>query len=550
MTVQEMPNARTLPLYLTKEHKEYLDREWSYNPNNSKTVRLPPTTKLNPLTYRNENRSPLPIYNPLSSSIAENSTPEANIKFSPEIDESKDDLSKRVNEIIETEASYTSHCSNLAIQYFDNLSSFKSEFPAAVQITKECIYALIEIHNNLLQEMKSIRSQNQSIIDQCNKIAKAIAKSGISVFWYSMYCTNYDQLVPYEFHIKNTTTSDSPGSAPQEFFLGIKNFLECQQVPLKRKDLSFMSLCQRPVDRIVKYKLFVKEMKNAFVELNKDTTTLEKAFEMISQQLSKIDESRISMLENRQLNSLVNFAGAEIDPKYRELKFGANFFGNPVAIGFASVIFLRNSKPEMIHSPIILYKGHLVILEYNQVISRHSPGKYKPKFVLPLLNTSMVKEFRYGLLVNLSTNIKLQFRSSSNQYQVILCFLSTSEVDFWKVKFDLLINVTHQGSCEYKLERDHLFCLVPRNTTPCWKDEYDDPQNTLHYTASQLSIQVKFRFDLYLKSKLHIKYDELRPGPKYTVMLWLIDVYNNERHFKQIASKEIPFYTCNRAIHG
>ncbi|CAL1208457.1 unnamed protein product [Candida parapsilosis] len=174
-------------------------------------------------------------------------------------------------------------------------------------------------------------------------------------------------------------------------------------------------------------------------------------------------------------------------------------------------------------------------------------GKYKPKFIIPLSNTSMVKEFRYGLHVNLSTNIKLQFRSSSNQYQVVLCFVSQKEHDFWSIKFDLLINVTHQGSCEYKSDTDHLFCHTPKNLTSCWKDEYDDPEDTLHFTASQISLQVKIRFDLYLKNRIQVKLGELASGSKHTVTLWFIDVYNNERHFKQIASKEIPFYTCNRA---
>ncbi|CCG25934.1 hypothetical protein CORT_0C05600 [Candida orthopsilosis Co 90-125] len=544
MTTQEMPGTRTLPLYLTKEHKDYFKQELTIGPKTQAR-----SSRLTPLSFKlNEAKSPLPTYNPLSSPTVDNTTPEAHVRFSPEVDRPKEELVRRVEEIIQTEASYVSHCSNLMIQYLSNLQHFQMELPAAVLITKECVQALIEIHRPLLQEMTSIRSKNQSIIDQCNKIAKSIAKSGVSVFWYSLYCTHYDQLVPFELFIENEKEIKNQGDTPsmKSFFLGIKNFLEGQQVAIKRKDLSFMSLCQRPVDRIVKYKLFIKGMKNTFAELGEDTTTLEKAFELISQQLTEIDESRISMQENRQLNLLVNFAGPETNPLYQRLNLEANFFGNPVAIGFASVIFVKSSKPEMIYSPIVLYKAHLVILEYNQVINRHTPGKYKPKFIIPLSNTSMVKEFRHGLSVNQSTNIKLQFRSCSNQYQVVLCFLSFEEFEFWKVKFDLLINVTHQGSCEYKSATDHLFCLTPKYLTPCWKDEYDNSEDINHYAASQLSIQVKFRIDLCLKNKVHVKYEELSPGPKYTVMLWLIDVYNSERHFKQIASKEIPFHTCTR----
>ncbi|KAI5960930.1 hypothetical protein KGF57_001862 [Candida theae] len=549
MTTHRIPGSRTLPLYLTKEHRNYFERDLTFSP---RTTRISPPTKLSPLTDKlNEARSPLPIYNPLSSSIVGNSTPEAKVRFSPEIDVTQEDLAKRVDEIIQTESNYISHCSTLVISYLENVQNFKTELPAAVQITKECVLALITIHKQLLEEMRSIRIQNQSLIDQCNRIAKSIAASGISVFWYSIYCTHYDQLIPFEIFIEKRDEQDphDQGAAPKTFFLGVKNFLESQQASIKRKDLSFMSLCQRPVDRIVKYKLFVKGMKNAFVKLGQDAATLEKAFESISHQLDEIDGSRISMTENKQLNVLVNFVGPDSEPLHSKLNMEANFFGSPVAIGFASVIFVKNSKPEMIHSPIVLYKAHLLILEYNQVINRHLPGKYKPKFIIPLSNTSMVKEFRYGLSVNLSTNIKLQFRSCSDQYQIILCFLSEVEHKFWKSKFDLLINVTHQGSCEYKSNTDHLFCLTPKNATPCWKDDYDDPENAIHYIATQLSLQVKLRFDLCLKGKVHVKYDEMPPGPKYTVMLWLMDVYNNERHFKQIASKDIPYHTCNRNIH-
>lgn len=514
--MHQVQGAQTLPLYLTKEHKEYFTT-------NELTLG-PARLSAKPLTER-------PPFNPFSS---DNTTPEANFKFSPEINGSKEDLVRRVDEIIQTEATYISNCSNLVIMYLGHLQHLQFELPAAVHITKECILALVTIHQRLLDEMNNIRSKNQSIVDQCNQIAKSIAKSGISVFWYSLYCTHYDRLIPIE-PLAKSNSKNVP--LMKSFLLGMKNFLESQHA--KHKDLSFMSLCQRPVDRIVKYKLFIKGMMNTFIELGKDTFNLEKAYELVSQQLSKIDDSRISMNANRQLNNLVNFESlCDVD---------ANFFGNPVSVGFASVIYVKNSKPEMNHSPIVLYKAHLVILEYNQVINRHSMGKYKPKFIIPLLNTSMVKEFRYGLHVNLSTNIKLQFRSSSNQYQVVLCFVSQKEHDFWSIKFDLLINVTHQGSCEYKLDTDHLFCHTPKNLTSCWKDEYDDPEDTLHFTASQISLQVKIRFDLYLKNRIQVKLGELASGSKHTVTLWFIDVYNNERHFKQIASKEIPFYTCNRA---
>ncbi|KAI5950559.1 hypothetical protein CANMA_005219 [Candida margitis] len=546
--------SQTLPLYLTKEHKAYLtERPDLLTISPKKQARISPTNKSTPLNYKlNESRSPLPIFNPpssTSSSTVDNITPEAKTRFSPEIDRSSEDLIRRVEEIIQTETTYISHCSNLVIQYLTNLQHFQTELPAAVHITKECVFALVDIHNQLLKEMISIRNQNQSIVDMCNSIAQSIAKSGISVFWYSLYCTHYDQLIPFELFvgISNKSLNQENGTpSMKSFFLGIKNFLESQQVTIKRKDLSFMSLCQRPVDRIVKYKLFVKGMMNTFVELGADTTILVKAFELISQQLAKIDESRIYMNENRQLNSLVDFAGPQTNPLYQRLNLEANFFGNPVAIGFASVISLKNSKPEMIHSPIILYKAHLVILEYNPVITRHSSKKYKPKFIIPLSNISIFKEFKNGLLVNLTTAIKLQFRASSNQYQMVLCFLSSTEYEFWKIKLDLLINVTHQGSSDYKSEVSHLFYFIPKNITACWKDQYNESEKYLNHVDSQQTFRVKFRVDLCLKNKVCLKVQELPPGPKYTLKTWIIDVFNNERHFKHIASKEIPFHTCNR----
>lgn len=56
------------------------------------------------------------------------------------------------------------------------------------------------------------------------------------------------------------------------------------------------------------------------------------------------------------------------------------------------------------------------------------------------------------------------------------------------------------------------------------KDEYEDPEDINHYTASQLSIQVKFRIDLCLKNKVHVKYEEL-PLDRNTLLCYGLLTY-------------------------
>ncbi|CAK9439616.1 uncharacterized protein LODBEIA_P37160 [Lodderomyces beijingensis] len=528
---------------------------------------------------------------PLSESTIDSHSPIAHKVFTPRKDENYVPLyhlQMTLKEIAETERSFVEKMRELRNMYLENLENMNIELPTPVRITKLCLEKILEIHGNLLVEMDRIRNcKNYDYGEQAIRIADTLSTSGVSCFWYSWYCSQhkavckmYDQgLFPLNLKVNErvrTSTEDEletraraksmsgSMSTIKHLFRGVQNLIESQELPARRRDLSIKSLSQKPIDRIVKYPLFVESLRGSCQLLNYDTGSLTNHISEIKQQLYRVNEStrtieQSSLIRQKRLHELIDLQrpknGSGLSD-FDVINVDICFFGDPIVIGFASVVSIHGDEPKLQHCPIILFKSHLLIVKYVSIFERRPTErahdrkrKYRVVFIIPLAITSLYDAGQddHRLHLDYKNWLKLVFRIDTLQYEVVLCFLGRKEYHFWKDNFELVINEVNGGTCKFKTrDCDSVAYLshVPFDMSP-----YRTHSEAAAKKKSCL-VPVKFKVDLILLSQVgnrleYASFSDLKA--ERAVTLGWLDVAVNERHFRGVISREIPLYTRRRS---
>ncbi|KAI3403451.2 hypothetical protein KGF56_003735 [Candida oxycetoniae] len=575
-----------------------------------------------PPSLRNNNNGKLSssAFTVSSESTIDEKSPHAENIFSARKDENfmaLHHLQMTLTEIVDTERQFIENTRELRNMYLENLQNLNVELPIPVRITKLCLEKMIEIHSGILTKLETIRlNRSLNYGEQANRISQVISQAGICCFWYSWYCSQHKAvgkmynkaLFPLEFskHCETTNyyiggggeqyqqSSPSPSqlsvqsqrqqkyatiktyqsfSAIRHLFTGVQNLVESQQPQHARKDLSIRSLSQQPIDRIVKYPLFVDSLCVNCGLLNYNTDLLNTSVDKIRRQLFSVNEAtkqieQLNELRISRLNQLIDWTQVFNNKNSRfncsdfcNIDVDCYFFGNPLLIGFASVIYVNNNCPKLQHCPVILFKSHLVILQHNNIFKRTFKSsannfnrKYIPNFIIPLVNTSLFVDEKNcrGLYLNYLNCLKLVFRVENFQFEVVLLFLDQKEFDIWKEHLHVSLNEVNGGSCDFKTTNNHAIAYL--NYVPQGASIYATNFESGRSSSSSSSDRnlykqevffVKFQLDLLLHNMISLHYDILEYASCKILTLKFYDVWYNERNFRDLILEKLPLYTIN-----
>ncbi|KAI5965266.1 uncharacterized protein KGF55_001486 [Candida pseudojiufengensis] len=408
-------------------------------------------------------------------------------------------LISRMEEIIKTNKTYLNDCKELNRSYLSIFELPECESPIPFIIVKECLLKLIEIHDELNKQFEEIEKHTSNgVISNIEKIMTSIAKEGLNVFYYLNYCSNStaihelnecfktddeDELDP-DLEISNGTIKKKFKVEDQfQFKLsifkhqqGIQNVLNSENTGEFKRNLSFQALHHNGIMKIFQYKNFACNSIKDMRDLEKKTINLEKVLKEINNKISIINKENDSNSINSKLNEIIDFSNyLNINHKYfnfKKLHYKFNqliseFFGKPLFIGSGFVIYIKENKPVLKHSIIILFKCHLIILGYVEPLKRTCRyKKFKPKFIIPLVKCSIIyeKSDTNGIQFNFNNGIKLRFAIQSIQFEIILGFLTLEDYNEWYEKLDLLINHVHNGNYIDKVNDGFVYLnQVPKN---------------------------------------------------------------------------------------
>ena len=499
-------------------------------------------------------------------------------------------LQKTLDEVVYTERSYLEKLYYLKKMYLDSVSSnIKIELPTPIVIIRLCLEQIINIHETILYDLDDIMSNKiTNIKKQVDKVSVLLAQIGLNNFWYSWFCMQHET-VGKTFNeaknMSNKTNFENINRSTQSMVQGVRNLIEAGQVGVQNKDLSFSSLCRQPISRILKYPLFLKDLSKKYSILGFDNTILEKNLSILHRSLDQINDAKKNFDESIQilktsLDQLIDFehcwGNSVIDnnsnsnnndkhkeskndnpyicSEYNDVELNIDFFGDPVLIGFSAVITVHNGKPKVHHCPLILFKSHLLILKYRNIIKRNfekqlgekNGKKFKVDFIIPLANTTVYcesKNFNHGLHLISENTIKLVFRVHYVQFEVVLYYPSRLEFRIWRAHFRVMVNEVNCGSCEFA---DDANIMVRLHAVPQEVDTYCqrnlETSKVFHYKHIKVSLHAEWCLHDRGAGETQILRCSELAKVHYKLVLKALDVFINERLFAHLVSAETHIY--------
>ncbi|RCK55380.1 hypothetical protein Cantr_04292 [Candida viswanathii] len=417
------------------------------------------------------------IFEPLipttsTTSVTDVVSPQPGITYSPQDRESvtiQRTLQCSLEEIKMTESQYLSALKTLNRDYFQKLiEDIKIEVPVPITNVCNILTHLIEYHGKMNRAFAEITDLD--IHKRCSNYCRIIAENGINVHLYKWYCSQH-KIIQDIFHSFQSTQLTSNKKCWQmmiltfdSWFKGWQNFNECQQSPRNKKDFSLMSLLQRPIDRITKYRLFMESILKNYIRLGYDTTEIQQSVDIVRLQLSKINCNLEEGYIPDNLSSLVNFQ----ELKFQNYQLDSQFFGIPYLIGTCWVIYVENKTPKCQNVPIVLFKSHILLLEYHysQLL------KFNIKFVIPVTKCYLDLEAQtssHGLHTMYPYCVKLQFQIGYRKFEALLCWVVKSDYDIWIAELSVIIQFVNQCEAPLSTSLDMIEYLyrIPPDMSPC-----------------------------------------------------------------------------------
>ena len=490
-----------------------------------------------------------------TTSVTDVVSPQPGISFSPQDSERitvQKTLLCSIEEIRTTESQYLSDLKTLNNDYFQKLiEDVKIEVPVPIRIVHNILTKLIEYHDRMTRSFAKITHLN--IFKMCILYCQIISEYGINVFLYKWFCS---QIISHDFsQFTKLPTLHAPGKkilipTVDSWFKGWQNFFECQQSPRNKKDFSLMSLLQRPIDRITKYRLFMESILKNFVRLGYDTSEIEKSIEIVRHQLNRINENLDNGFSQQSLTVLVNFD----ELKFQNYQLGCQFFGIPYFIGTCWIIYVENKIPKSQNVPIILFKSHILLLEY-----RHSnQQKYSIKFVIPITKCHLDSESQtstHGLHTLYPYCLKLQFQIHSSKYEVLLCWVVKSDYDAWMDEMTVMIDFVNGENDSNSASVDmveYLYKLPPKispfDVLTSSPDFLTQKQNCYFNDCFMIKVNMDKTTLKFSDSPVYLS-QNLRNvrnySNSYTITLKLRDLFINERYFRELFNTRLKTHTSD-----
>lgn len=357
-------------------------------------------------------------------------------------------LGKLVEELFDTEVVYVDSLTMLKKFYIDPLVSSNSPMCGIPFILlQNILQLLIQNHLQLLKIFQNCGEARN--IQNVSKLLEHISSNALSVHLYEEYCNVYEdvlKLVKQEHLVDKLRMNET-------WTKGWQNFLEATQPSTKRMDLSFISLIQRPIARLSKYKLIaVSTAKHVAKIKNKDDddmNVIDQLVVSIKNKLMQInDQSQEFEMKDKtlQINEVLDFENINCF----NVKLSLQFFGKNLLCGILVAIWLQRKKLDVMESEVramtvgsFLYKSHLILCDVG---NKATSKKHDIKFIIPLSKCQISENLQDtwgGLYSNYPYTIKLIYENGFRQYELLLVSLTKNEFLAWRNYLKTIIEVVN-----------------------------------------------------------------------------------------------------------
>lgn len=362
-------------------------------------------------------------------------SPRPNVTYSDPYDGGNSQTSKVLDELTTSETTYLISLQMLKRFYIDPLITAKRDVCGApILFFQVILEKLIEAHSQTAELFLQLKASKSS---HFLAYVEAINLVAINLHYYEEYCNIYDDVLLI-FRANNTT---------DKFFLNrvwsqsLQLYLEATQPATLRMDLSFISLIQRPISRISKYRLIIESLIKTLTP-NYTAFRVQTLLESIKVKLNEINDDckHFKKIEKTsKVNEILNFAAID---KF-DFNISLEFFGKPLLIGVLTAVWLE----DRIHKPnfkgqvmaAFLYKSHLLLSDVNKT-------KGDVSFVIALSRCQITidsKDSVGGLYSDYPYTIKLTFEIGFRQYEILLILLTKREFLIWRDNLVTMIDIVN-----------------------------------------------------------------------------------------------------------
>ncbi|KAL6452727.1 hypothetical protein SBY92_000067 [Candida maltosa Xu316] len=471
-----------------------------------------------------------------SETLTDSTSPQPDISHSPQ------DLVRIANqrnlqfileEIKKTEASYLSDLKTLKRDYLETLiEDIDTEVPVPVKIVYSILTEMIECHDKMVRLFEQVNDE-PNILKRSNAYCSIISTNGVNSLLIDWYCSVHVHAIPILLGSTFTLSNTSFDS----WFRCWNNF---SRTSLKSyKDLNLLSLLQRPTIRKSHHKLFLENILKCYVKLGFETSHIQASIDKICNDLNKINENNETDSIYDSLARLIDFS----DLSYQTYNLDHKFFGLPYLIGTSWVIYIQKGAIQTYNAPTIVFKSHLLLLEYQNL-----KPDYKIKFIIPLEKchlTAHGTSSPYGMHSTYQYCVKLSFEIETCKYEILLCWLTKQEYDVWVDELTVLIDFVNNNDNTTKSEVDTIQYLY---RLPVELSCYDTPVET--YLSSEDTcyfgdcIVINIEIDNRLKELLgmpvsHSIREKWKQKNRKVLYMRLKDLYWSEYAFQSLISKEL-----------
>ncbi|ODQ81754.1 hypothetical protein BABINDRAFT_165277 [Babjeviella inositovora NRRL Y-12698] len=377
-------------------------------------------------------------------------SPILSVSYSPEINANyKQNLLRRklLEELINSEESYVSSLKLLVTVYLQPaLDSRRPATGIPIIALFEVSTLLLSVHQTLLLQLHrlfrvkyreaSTNSETIASVFSSTITAAAadlVANIGVSPFLYIAYCAIYEEVLQLIHHASINSSVEKVN-----WLQGCRKFLETSQPSDNHLDLSFVSLAQKPISRISKYRLVLETLlKHTSLTDASAYQQTENALDILINKLQIINDlpGNLIVVEcTQQLSSLLYFPSTKSVP--------LEFFGKVLLTGALNCCWVdRNKKVRSEYMCCFLFKSHFILAD-----AAKNSTKANVKFVISLSASKIILQgtedlcFSEGLNTRYAHCFKLFFEKQFSVFEILMIAMNEQELVIWQEKLDLLIN--------------------------------------------------------------------------------------------------------------
>lgn len=407
----------------------------------------------------------LPANLQLNPSTCDIKSPVPQVSFSPTNKEHTFLTLKRrmtIEELLESESNYVLSMRLVMNFYIEPLIASKCRSEVFV-IIGYYLEILIKNHTRLLQFMNSTLA-DISIGTNSLIIAAAFANSvctlGTDLATYRDFISTYEDLV--------TLTRKSAPSLQSQIIAGAESFLAATQPPTKHMDLSFISLLQRPVTRMPKYRLMVESLLKYTFHLDQNYKRIEYSLHTIRAKLTQLNDSLNKSTNPSQLQLLSAHFGESISPPIE-------FFGRSYLLGTLSCVWIQGGGNVIEHQLMaICCKSHLLLC---MKLPPQGKASFDYYFMIPFRCCARIVDKNKesadfgGLYTDFVHRINIRFEYKFAKYEILLLCTSAKECEIWTESLQTLIYLNGPNPLDYTQSdltdtEDLLTIRLPANYSP------------------------------------------------------------------------------------